>query len=179
MAEPVEAPREVAVGVVRKPFGLRGEVYVHPDADLGDEFDVGERYRVRDPGPGVPDTLVVESTLLHRGMRIVGFEGIEDRDAAAALRDTVLWREADPFDLAADAFWADELVGRPVTDEAGTLLGTLTGVRDGTAHDYLVVTDPGGTEVLVPAVEEFVTVEPERVVLRPVPGLFDPSEATE
>ena len=174
-----DTQREIAVGVIRKPFGLRGEVFVLPDADLGEQFEVGGRYAVRGAGPGVPGELVVESTMLHRGMRIVGFVGFEDREGAVALRDAELWRHADGFDLGADAFWADDLLGRAVTDTDGTALGTLTAVRDGAAHDYLVVTEPGGREVLVPAVAELVTVEPDRVVLRPLPGLLDPSEAVE
>lgn len=174
-----ESQREIAVGVIRKPFGLRGEVYVLPDADLGEEFAVGERYAVRGARPGVPDELVVESTMLHRGMRIVAFAGFDDREGAIALRDAQLWRQADTFDLAADAFWSDDLLGRAVTDTGGTALGTLTAVRDGAAHDYLVVTDPGGREVLVPAVAELVTVEPDRVVLSAPPGLFDPAEQAE
>ena len=84
--------REIAVGVIRKPFGLRGEVFVLPDADLGEQFEVGERYVVRGGGPGVPGGLVVESTMLHRGMRIVGFVGFTDRDGAVVLRDAQLWR---------------------------------------------------------------------------------------
>lgn len=171
--------REIAVGVIRKPFGLRGEVYVLPDADLGEQFEVGERYVVRGAGPGVPGELVVESTMLHRGMRIVGFVGFTDREGATVLRDAQLWRPADAFDLAADAFWADELLGRAVTDGDGVALGTVTSVRDGAAHDYLVVTEPGGREVLVPAVAELVTIEPDRVVLAAPAGLMDPAEAAE
>lgn len=166
-------PAEVAVGVVRRPFGLTGEVFVHPDPDLGEEFPAGRRFRAA--APSAPATEVtVASSWTHRGRRIVRFEGVDDRDAAVALRDAVLWRASDAADLDEGAFWTGELVGRPVVDQDGRPLGVLDEVRDGTAHDYLVV---GG--VLVPAVADLVTVEPDRIVLRPPPGLFDPAEAEE
>jgi 16S rRNA processing protein RimM len=167
----VAGPREVAVGVVRRPFGLRGEVYVHPDPDLDDEFPVGARYRLDDRD------VTVRESWLHKGLRIVRFDGVDDRDAAAGLRDAVLRREASADDLDGEAYWADDLVGRPVVDPDGRPLGTLAGVRDGTAHDYLVVTATDSREVLVPAVGDLVRVEGERVVLQPVPGLLDPEEA--
>jgi 16S rRNA processing protein RimM len=167
-------PRQVTVGVVRKPFGLHGEVFVHPDPDVGDEFPVGARYRVAGR-----DAVTVRESWLHKGLRVVRFDGVEDRDAAAALRDVVLSREASADDLDEDAYWADDLVGRPVVDPGGRRLGTLAGVADGTAHDYLVLTATDGREVLVPAVEELVTVERDRLVVRPVPGLLDLDQADE
>jgi 16S rRNA processing protein RimM len=164
------APREVAVGVVRRAFGLGGEVFVHPDPDLAEDFPVGRRYRVT--GPPGPAELTVADSWVHRGLQVVRFEEVTDRDGAAALREAVLWRAADPDDLDEDAFWAGELVGLPVVDGDGNPLGTVDALLDGTAHDYLVV-----GEVLVPAVADIVTVEPDRVVVRPPPGLFDPDAA--
>ncbi len=158
------------MGVVRRPFGLGGEVFVHPDPDLAEDFPAGRHYRVE--GAAGLAALTVADSWVHRGMQVVRFAEVADRDAAAALRDAVLWRAADAEDLDQDAFWTEELVGRPVVDDQGRSLGTLDGVIDGTAHDYLVV-----GEVLVPAVAELVTVEPERIVVHAPPGLFDPEEA--
>lgn len=169
------AAREVAVGVVRRPFGLNGDVFVHPDPDLDEDFAVGRRYRAG----GADRFLQVAATAVHRGLRVVRFADVDDRDAALALRDVVLYRPAEARDVGDGAFWADDLVGMQVVDERGRALGTLAAVTDGTAHDYLVVRDPAGRDVLVPAVEELVTVRPRRIVLRPPAGLFDPAEGEE
>lgn len=168
-------PRQVVVGVVRKPFGLHGEVFVHPDPDLDDAFPVGARYDLA----GRPGPVTVRESWLHKGLRVVRFDGVEDRDAAAALRGAVLSRAASAGDLDEEAFWADDLVGRPVVDPDGHRLGTLAGVQDGTAHDYLVIAAPDGHEIPVPAVEELVRVEGDRIVVQPVPGLLDLDEADE
>ena len=131
--------RTVLVGVVRKPFGLRGDLFVHPDPDLAEDFPPGRSYRV-EPAEGLPATLTVASTMVHRGLRIVRFVGYEDRDAAADLYGAVLRRDALPTDVDADTVWSDDLLGRAVVDQSGAPVGTLTGVGDGAAHDYLVVT---------------------------------------
>lgn len=168
----------MAAGVVRRPFGLRGEVYVHPDPDVADPFPVGQSYRAvgegdAQPGEDSAPMLTVVSSAVHKGLQIVRFDGVDDREQATALRDLVLWRAAAATDLDDDAFWADELIGRAVVDADGDPVGTLTGLRDGPAHDYLVVTDARGREVLVPAVSDLVDVQADRVVLTPLSGLFD------
>lgn len=178
MNEEASGRRHVAVGVIRRPFGLRGEVFVHPDPDLDDEFAIGEHLRAVPPASDrTARELVIDGTMLHRGMRIVSFSGVEDRDAAAELRDFVLWREASPDDLDAEAFWATDLLGLPVVDERGTHVGTISALRDGPAHDYLLLSVEDGREVLIPAVAELVTVEAEQVVLHDVPGLLDLNQA--
>jgi 16S rRNA processing protein RimM len=172
--------REVAVGVVRRPFGLQGAVFVHPDADLEEPFPARRTYRVAGAaGPDAPAQLTVADSFVHRGLQVVRFAEVGDREAALALRDAVLWRQAQRDDVDPDTFWADDLVGKPVVDSRGRRLGAVAGVLDGTAHDYLAVTDREGNEVLVPAVAEMVTVERERVVVRPPRGLFDPASAEE
>lgn len=173
-------PREVAVGVVRKPFGLGGDVFVHPDPDLDDAFPVGARYRTSTAAGAAGPELRVAASVLHRGLRVVRFDAAGDRSAAEALRDLVLLRDFEDADLArdpdAEAHWADELVGRPVVEPGGDRVGTVADLLDGPAHDYLVVTTTDGREVLVPAVTAFVTVEADRVVLTPIPGLIDAGE---
>lgn len=168
------AVREVAAGVVSKAFGLRGEVFVHPDPDLGDPFDVGSAYRTRTPagGRGTPTILTVAASLLHAGRRVVRFRGVADRSGAEVLRGLVLVRDADAGDLDPDAVWADDVVGLPVVDPHGDPLGTVAALEDGPAHDYVVVRATGGATVRVPAVAELVEITPDRVVVRPVPGLF-------
>jgi 16S rRNA processing protein RimM len=170
--------RTVAVGVIRRPFGLRGQVFVHPDPDLDEDFAVGRRFRALAPGGDqAARELTVAASMVHRGMRIVHFADVDDREAAAALRDAVLWREATDRDLDAEAFWASDLLGLPVVDEQGRALGTVSSLRDGPAHDYLVLTDHLDREVLIPAVADLVTVQADRVVLRDLPGLLDSDQA--
>lgn len=160
----------VAVGVVGKPLGLGGEVYVQPDADLDEEFPPGARFAA-DEG-----VLTVASSRLHGNRRVVRFEGVDTREAAEALRGRVLTVERGEVVLDEDAFWADDLVGRDVVTPGGDHVGTVAGVADGPAHDYLVVARDGGEDALVPAVDDLVEVTAERVIVQPLPGLLGEAE---
>lgn len=159
----------VTVGVVGKPHGLRGEVTVRADPDLADEFPPGRRYLV----VGSEASLTVATSRMHGNRRLVRFEGVDDRDAAEALRGLQLAVPRSDIRLGPDEFWVEELVGRPVVDRADRPLGTVTDVTDGQAHDYLVITVPQGGEALVPAVADLVDVTDENVVVEAIPGLLD------
>ncbi|MPZ73973.1 MAG: 16S rRNA processing protein RimM [Nitriliruptorales bacterium] len=159
---------DVVVGVVGKPLGLAGELFVRPDPDLEYLVEPGD---VFETAGGV--TLVVAAAREHSGRQVMRFEGVQTRDAAEALRGTVLRVARNRIPLAEDAFWSDELLGREVTDDSGDVVGVIEATLDGAAHDYLVVARPDGGEVLVPAVAELVDVGPDRIVVRPLPGLLD------
>lgn len=164
------AADEVTVGVVSKPLGLRGEVYVRADPDVADDFTPGSTYRAG------ARTLTVAASRLHGGRRVVRFEQVEDRDAAESLRGALLMLPRSDVALDDDAFWADDVVGREVVDADGEHVGTLVEVTDGAAHDYLVVARPHGREVLIPAVDELVEITAERIVVQALPGLLGSEE---
>ena len=161
---------QVVAGAVGKPFGVHGEVFVFPDPDIADEFTPGTRYAA-DRGPD----LVVAETRVHRARRLVRFEGVEDREAAEALRGTVLRLPRAQATLDDDALWISDLLGRQVVDDRGAPVGVVDGALDGTAHDYLVLARPDGGQLLIPAVAELVDIDTDPIVLHAIPGLLDQS----
>lgn len=163
--------RLVIVGVVAKPFGVHGDVYVRPDVDLDHEFPPGCSYET--PGR----TLTVERSRLHSGRRVVRFAGVGDRTGAEALRGLILQLPASQVTLAEDAFWTADLLGAEVVDDAGALVGVLEGTLDGPAHDYLVIARTDGGEVLIPVVDDLVDLRGDRIVVHAIPGLLDPDAA--
>lgn len=170
-------------GVVRRPVGLRGEVLVHPDVALSDDFPEGAAYRVAprvdadpDGAPPLPETVEVTESSLRSGRRVVRFAGYDRREDVEPLYGALLLRAAAQGELDTDEYWSGDVVGRPVRDPSGTSLGTVVAVADGPAHDYLVV-DAAGEEVWVPAVAELVELTDDAVVVDAPPGLFDPGLA--
>lgn len=161
---------EVAAGVVGKPFGLRGEVYVRPDPDLDVSFAPGSTF-----GAG-PRTLTVAESRLHGNRLLVRFEGVEAREAAEELRGTVLTVARDEVRLDEGAYWASDITGRAVVTADGDPVGVVAGVADGAAHDYLVVARDDGAELLIPAVEQLVELTGDGIVVRAIPGLLDEEE---
>ena len=97
---------------------------------------------------------------------LVRFDGIDDRNAAEALRGTVL--SADAPETGGDELWVHELIGAEVRDRAGVVLGSVVAVEANPAHDLLVLE----SGALVPVV--FVTAQAGRIVTVDIPeGLLD------
>jgi 16S rRNA processing protein RimM len=164
------APRAI-VGVISKALGLKGEVFVRPDPDVAHDFAAGDTFVVTGGRE-----LVVAAARSHSGRLVVRFAGVETREQAEQLRGLVLEVSREDVALDDDTFWNDELLGRQVVDDHGELVGVLEATMDGAAHDYLVVARPDGAEILIPAVAELVDVQPERIVVRAIPGLLDADE---
>ncbi len=109
---------------------------------------------------------------------IVGFAEIMDRNAAEAVRGTVLLVDsvglAEPDDP--DEFLDHQLVGLTAVDIAGEPLGELVRVEHVPASDLLVILRPDGREALVPFVTAMVPevdLRAGRIVLTPPEGLLD------
>lgn len=162
---------DVVVGAIGKPFGLAGAVYVHPDPDIDHDFAPGTTYALEGGR-----TLTLRSAHEHGNRRTLQFEEVTDRDAAEALRGTVLAVPREAVELDEDAFWSSDLIGRDVVDDSGAVVGIVEGSLDGPAHDYLVVARPDGGEVLIPVVEHLLEVGADQVVVHAIPGLLDPDE---
>jgi 16S rRNA processing protein RimM len=172
---------EVVVGRIGKPHGIRGELTIDVRTDEPERrFAVGTQLRAQPP-PGSASRLAcltVARTRWHQQTLLAGFEEIGDRNAAEAVRGTVLLatvaaqeRPEDP-----EEFYDLQLVGLVAYDEAGTRLGELTAVTHG-AQDLLTIRTPDGRDALVPFVAALVPsvdLEAGRVVIADRPGLVAP-----
>jgi 16S rRNA processing protein RimM len=171
MAKPTE--RWVHVGVLGRAHGVRGELYAHLVNSESALLAVGRRLRVGDEGEGVEMT-VVRAQAVPRGW-LVCFEGVGDRDAAAALTTRKLYvARAELPALDPDEFYQDDLVGLRAVDTLGRELGVITGFFHSGAHEVCVLRTPSGDEALVPFHDEVlveVSFDEEEVVLELPEGL--------
>jgi 16S rRNA processing protein RimM len=142
----------VEVGRVVKPHGLRGEVVVRMSSDVGERLAEGVRVWI----DGVESR--VATTREHQGRPLIRFAHVPDRTAAELLRGAVV--EAEPLDPGElEHYLVSELVGAPVLDGDGVLLGTVSALVDMPAvagYDLLEVTAPDGSTWLLPAADELV-----------------------
>ncbi|MDG4779686.1 ribosome maturation factor RimM [Micromonospora sp. WMMD961] len=183
---------QLVVGRIGKPHGVRGEVTVEVRTDEPEaRFAPGAVLRtepgaVPSPvpanGPGVlfrvPAELTIEESRFHQGRMLVAFEGILDRDAAEALRGTLL--VVDSADVAPpddpEEFHDHQLVGLAVVTPAGERLGEVARIDHAPSSDLLVLRRPEGRTALIPFVRAIV---PEvdlaggRVIVDPPAGLLD------
>jgi len=150
----------ILVGVVGKPRGNRGEVYVKPHTDFPDvRFKVPGTLSLR-PVDGVGRDMVLEQSRWIKDRLVVKFEGFDSISAAETLRGGRLFApETEVVDLPEGSYFHDDLLGLGVVDETGRRLGTVSGVMRTGAGDILEVTpadDEGAGDVplLIPAVDD-------------------------
>ncbi len=137
--------RELVIGIVLKPQGIRGEIKVKPYTDsaesfrkIGRIFLSGVEYKVLSVRTG-------------DGFAYLGLRGVPDRNAAELLRgkEVVIPREEAPI-LPEGSYYIDDILGSALVTEEGELLGTLSAVTQA-ATDIYTLKAEDGKEILFPA----------------------------
>ena len=136
------------IGKIVNTHGVRGEVKVQPWAD-SPEFLLGFKTLYLDETP-----VKVRAGRVHKGMVILALEGVEDVNAAMALKNRVLYMRREDARLPRGSFFLQDILGAKVVTEAGEELGELADVLDLPGNPVYVVR--GAREILIPAVPEFV-----------------------
>jgi 16S rRNA processing protein RimM len=173
---------EVVVGRIGKPHGIRGEVTLDVRTDEPERrFAPGTTFRAEAPAGADrrPTLLTVARARWHQSTLLVTFEELEDRNAAEAVRGTVLHATIGHDEVPDDPeeYYDHQLVGLAVVDLDGTALGEVKAVVHGSAQDLLTVRTADGRDALVPFVSALV---PEvdlaagRLVVADRPGLVTP-----
>lgn len=171
---------QLVVARIGRAHGIKGEVTVEVRTDEP-ELRLGPG-AVLATGPASTGPLTIETGRVHSGRLLLRFEGVRDRTAAEALRNTLLISEVDPEELPEDPeeFYDHQLMDLDVVLADGTEIGRITEITHLPSQDLFIVERPDGTEVMIPFVEEIVSeidLEEQRAVITPPPGLIDESEA--
>ncbi len=166
------------VARIGKPHALRGEVTVqlHTDDPEGRLVPGTVFATVAEPGSGVPRELTLATVRVHRGIWLLGFEGIPDRTGAESLRGTRLVLAEAEDDDDDEGWYEQDLAGLQAVAPDGSVLGEVVGIDLGAAQDRLRLLRPDGTEALVPFVEQIVPeidLDGGQIVVDAPPGLLD------
>ena len=163
----------VCLGVIAAAHGVRGHVKIK--TFTADPESVADYGPVGDE-PGRRQFALVLTGRTKGGV-IAKLDGIEDRDAAEALKGTRLYvdRAALP-EPDRDEFYHADLIGLHVELEDGTALGRVEAVHDLGAGELLEVALVNRRSVMVPFTREVVPevdLEGGRLVLKPPPGVLE------
>jgi 16S rRNA processing protein RimM len=173
------------IGRIGRPHGVRGELKVQPITDDPGRFEELDRVFVGfDPATAAPIEVDGVRYQYPSGETIVllALAGVDDRDAADALRNANVYAAAQDLPLGADEMFLHDLIGLTVfrTDDAGRPVGEPIGsvrdVMEGAAQDLIVIARPGQPDALLPDVPEFVIevdTEAGRLMVRPPVGLLE------
>uniref|UniRef100_A0AAU2V1E4 Ribosome maturation factor RimM n=1 Tax=Streptomyces sp. NBC_00003 TaxID=2903608 RepID=A0AAU2V1E4_9ACTN len=167
---------QLVVARIGRAHGIKGEVTVEVRTDEP-ELRLGPG-AVLTTDPASVGPLTIETGRVHSGRLLLRFEGVRDRTAAEALRNTLLIADVDPAELPEepDEYYDHQLMDLDVVLTDGTEVGRITEITHLPSQDLFIVERPDGTEVMIPFVEQIVTeidLEAQRAVIDPPPGLID------
>ncbi|MDX3586478.1 ribosome maturation factor RimM [Streptomyces europaeiscabiei] len=167
---------QLVVARIGRAHGIKGEVTVEVRTDEPELRLAPGAVLFTDPASTGP--LTIETGRVHSGRLILRFEGVRDRNAAEALRNTLLIAEVDPEELPEeeDEYYDHQLMDLDVVTKDGTEVGRIIEISHLPSQDLFIVERPDGSEVMIPFVEKIVTeidLTEQRAVIDPPPGLID------
>ena len=144
----MEKQAYIDAGKIVNTHGVRGEVRIEVWLDspallkrCGRVFLGGEEKKIL-------------SAREHKGFLIAQLEGVEDVNAAQALKNRVVQIARADARLPRGAYFLQDIIGASVVDENGAEVGTLAEVLELPGQRVYVV--KGETEHLIPAVPAFI-----------------------
>ena len=143
------------VGVITSPHGIHGEVKIFPTTDDPQRFKKLKKVIV--------DThkeqkeMEIGGIKFFKNLVIATLSGIEDRTQAEKYRSAdILIEREDALPLGEDEYYICDILGFTVTNDDGTVLGTLEDVLTSCANDVYVIKRENGKEILIPSTKECV-----------------------
>ncbi|MFI5143742.1 MAG: ribosome maturation factor RimM [Thermoanaerobaculales bacterium] len=164
----------LAVGRVRRPHGIHGEIVVESLTDFPERLAAGVEIGL---GIKAPDRrAVIHHARLHKGDFLLALEGICERNAVEPWRGLYVFLPEQPRgELPETYYYEHELLGCHCALVDGADVGEVTGLLPGAGGHLLAVATSRG-EVLVPFTSPIVVrvdLATRTVVLDPPRGLFD------
>ena len=147
----MEKSQYIEAGQIVNTHGVRGEVKIMSWLDSPEYLKSFTRLYLREEKKPVK----VRAARVHKQFVIAALEGVEDVNAAMALKNEIVSIDRDDAALPEGTFFFSEVFGARVVSDAGEELGTLADVLERPGGNIYVVRG-GERERLIPAVPEFI-----------------------
>lgn len=175
------------MGVITSPHGIKGEVNVFPTTDDPQHFKEIKTCYFKKKGEYIPMT--INSCKFFKGMVILGFEEITDRNDTEALRKTEIYVDRDnAVPLKEGEYYMADIIGLDVYEidaemeediehfnpDNTVCIGKIKDYLDTPVHPVILFTDKEDNERMVPAIHEFVKkvdLTSGRVYMRLIKGM--------
>lgn len=171
------AAERIAVGVIRKAHGVRGEASIEPWTDSVERFADLETVTIVSPDEKATREVAIESFRQHGERALVKFKGIDTPEDVQTLHNwTVEIPEADARALDEDEYFLHDLVGLTLIDAEGKERGVVTEVLEGGGGLLLSVKRANGRTFELPFAADLCTeinVAEKRMVVALPEGLDD------
>ncbi len=147
----------IAVGVIRKPHGIRGEASVEPWTDDVERFDELKSVTLVAPGDSSTREVTIESARPHGDRVLVKIEGLETPEAVELLRNwTIEIPESEAKVLEENEYFLHDLIGLTLIDAEGRERGKVVNIAEG-GGGLLLEVQRGKHRFDVPFAEEICT----------------------
>lgn len=140
--------RRLAVAIVTKPQGIRGEVRLKSLGDTSILLGLDKVY----PSKDGDDYYEIKKAWLNKQMVCVALSGVNTRNEAEELRGLELYMDVDDVELDEDTHYVLDLIGCEIHDENGAKLGKVTDILQNGAADVYVV--KGERNFMMPALKK-------------------------
>ena len=143
----------LAIGFLRRPHGVSGEIIMDLHTDFperikaGIKVYVGEKY----------ETLTIDSARAHGNGMLIRLNGCDTPETAGRFRNQWVYvKSTEVPALPAGKVYKHELIGLTVTTDSGETLGVLNEILETGANDVYVVKKESGGEILLPAIPDVI-----------------------
>lgn len=161
-------------GKVVGTHGVRGGLRIQPWCDTP-EFLCQFKKLFLKTSSGY-DSVKVMSSKPHGNVVIMEINGVDNMDAAEALRGKIVYIERKALKLDKDQYLICDLLGCKVYDaDSNKELGEISDVSKTGANDVWHISKEG-KEYLIPVIDEVVIsvdIDEDRIVIRPLKGIFE------
>jgi 16S rRNA processing protein RimM len=171
-------PEFLAVGKLRRPHGLHGEMLILVWTDFPERLQPGKQVYVGK----TYQPLSINNIRGHGQASIISFDKFSNRDDVEHLRNQVVFvRTSDLPALPNDEIYLHQLLGlRVIKDEDEALLGSVAEIIETGANPVLIIRRDGKKDILIPDIDSVVLkidLEIGEIRVHLPPGLI-PDEAS-
>lgn len=165
-------PVFLAVGKLRRPHGVHGEILMEVYTDFPERLQPGTVLFLE----GGLNQLTLAKRRSHNDGLLLTFQDYATPEAVGQLRNQLLYvKAADRPPLQDGEYYHHQLIGLEVISDTGETIGVVTAILETGASDVLVVRPDTGPEVLIPAVEAFmqnVDLDARHISVHLIPGML-------
>lgn len=165
-------PAFLAVGKLRHPHGVRGEMLMEVFTDFPERLQPGVVLFVGQAGT----QLRLIKSRQHREGLLMTFEGFTSPEEVGLFRNQIVYvRTADRPPLANGEYYHHQLIGLQAVSDAGKTIGIVTAILETGASDVLVILPETGPEILVPVVDSFIReidLDKRTISVQLIPGML-------
>ena len=161
-------------GKVLGPHGVRGVLKIEVWCDSPKVLAKQKRVFLADKDGGFEEKKVVSASAAG-ALVLMSLEGIEDRDVAVAMKNTVIYLHRDDIPVAKGQMLLADMIGLPVIDaNTEEVYGEITEVND-VPRGLLYTVKTAKGDVYYPSGKEFIKEidEEKGMFITPIPGFFD------